>query len=137
MSTKWPAALPQAMLIAGYSSSRPAVTLRTPPEKGPQIMRRRGKAGVAPFAGSMVMTLSQRNALDVFFDVTLAGGAKVFTLPAQDGTADIWFCRFVGPPEEEQLTGTHWRVEVALERMPNPITVGAEFSDAFSDAFAT
>ena len=114
----WPETLPQAFLLDSYRSARPQTVLRSKPEAGPAITRRRFSKGVTPFGGEMMMSKAQRNALVVFFDETLEGGALAFRFPAQDGSADTWDVRFTAEPEEGWVSATHWRVSLAMERLP-------------------
>lgn len=87
---------------------------------GVPSVRRRYTAGVIPFSGAMHMTVAQRNLFVSFYD---ENEARRFNFPAQDGSDDIWECRFTAPPEEEWLVAkSHWQVSLALELMPGGVT---------------
>lgn len=118
MATPWPAWFPQAFLEGTYSATRPAVALRTQPDKGPAIMRRRLTRGVTPFAGEMIMTAVQRFQFNLLFDDYLAGGTGELLFPAPDGTGGGWTVRFRSEPREVRITRTHWRISMEMERLP-------------------
>ena len=117
MASPWPASLPQSFLVGTYQAQRPSTVIRSQPEQGPAIVRRRFSAAVMPFSGAMMMTEAQRAALAAFYDSTLAGGAGELTFPAPVG-AGTWLCRFTAEPEESDVTPGYFRVILALEKMP-------------------
>lgn len=134
----WPAPLPQAFTLDSYQSARASVVLRSQPEAGPAIVRRRFSAGVVLFSGDMVMSRAQRDAFVTFFDDTVLGGALPFQFPAQDGSDNIWTCRFTAEPQERWISGTHWRVSMAMELLPGGVTAvgaGSDFNADFNADF--
>lgn len=116
--TEWPDTLPQAFLLNSYSATRPSTLLKSQPEAGPAIHRRRFTAAVMPFSGTMMMTTAQKIAFYTFYDETLLGGAVAFVFPAQDGSGGVWDCRFTADPEEAPVSAAHWRISMAMERLP-------------------
>ena len=116
--TFWLPSLPQYFLLDTYRSTRPQTLLRSQPEAGPAILRRRFTAAVMPFGGAMVMSKAQRDAFVDFYEDTLIGGSAMFQFPAQDGSSAVWDCRFTAEPEEEWISDTHWRIVMQMERLP-------------------
>lgn len=116
--TDWPGSLPQAFLLDSYRATWPSTTIRSQPEAGPAIVRRRISAAVTPFAGTMQMTGEQRSMLYSFYQNTALGGAIAFAFPAQDGTGGTWDCRFAAEPEESQIAHDLWRISMELEKLP-------------------
>ena len=119
----WPGSLPQAFTIGSYQSTRPSTVIRSQPEAGPAIIRRRFSRGVTLFSGDMVMTRAQRDEFVEFFDTTTDGGALEFNFPAQDGSDDLWRCRFTGEPTERWLSASHWQVSMQMERLPGVVVI--------------
>lgn len=117
-TAEWPPTVPHSFLLDSYAAVRPATLLRTQPEAGPAIVRRRFSAGVMPFRGDIMVTTAQKAELATFYDETLAGGSMEFRFPAPDGTGGSWDCRFMAEPEESPVSTTHWRVSLAMERLP-------------------
>lgn len=116
----WPASLPAAPLVDGFSETLGANILRTPTDAGPAKMRYRGQR---PDRVSCVylMTTEQVGALDVFARDTLRG-VRRFGWPHPRRGVQVE-ARFV-PQEEGDLFSMSaaapglWHVGVAVEVLP-------------------
>lgn len=114
----WPASLPSALLVRGYSESLPDVTLRTQMDAGPAKVRRRFTAGVRPVSGRQVMTAAQVAALRTFYETTLLGGSLRFSWrEPRAGDATVEF-RFTEPPQWSGMEPGLFDVSLSLEIMP-------------------
>jgi hypothetical protein len=116
MSATWPAGLPQATEIDGYSETQPSLALRSAMETGPAKLRRRASSGPVRIEGTMLLVAAQTETLVAFWRDTLAGGALAFdwTHPRTGLAVQM---RFTAPPElrHEADGGGLWRARLALE----------------------
>jgi hypothetical protein len=86
----WPETLPQNLLIDGYGESPPDLLLRSSMEAGPAKVRRRATAGIRPVKGKMVLTGSQVDIFDDFYNNVLLGGSLRFSwVKPRDGTTAV------------------------------------------------
>lgn len=118
LGTIWPESLPQLFNKQGFRRQLANTTIRSQPEVGVPILRRRSTLGVSPFAGTMNVTIAQMAAIEFFYSATLYSGAFQFRFPAQDGTAEVWDCRFTAPPTFSPISHVLWQASIELERLP-------------------
>ena len=86
----WPATLPQRPLLGdGYRRGVANATIRSPVDKGPDIVRRDLHRGVDELPWSNYLTDAQRATFDAFFVTTLARGALAFDMPEPETGATI------------------------------------------------
>jgi hypothetical protein len=114
--TTWPATLP-APLINTFQEAMPDNLIRTQMDKGPAVVRRRTTANVKAIGYDMILTSSQMDDLDTFFNTTAASGVDAFTY-THPRTGDTVSARFASPPNVSDVNGIAWRVSVALEVLP-------------------
>jgi hypothetical protein len=119
VSYVWPGSLPQKVRT-DYSKSRGTLIIRTPTDKGPAKMRRRG-ARPNLLAVQFHMTDAQLATLETFVFTTLAGtarfgfpdprtGSQIEARIVPDGDGKLYTEAFVAP----QL----WLVSLQLEELP-------------------
>jgi len=118
-SYTWPATLPQSPLRDGFAIKKGMNILRTPQDKGPAKLRRRG---AMPSVMSCVfsMTAAQVETFESFFHDTIRGVARFgFTDPT---TGQVAECRIVHSDDgayDISPTGPgRWNVSMQLEVMP-------------------
>ncbi|NNG04360.1 MAG: hypothetical protein HKM95_09700 [Inquilinus sp.] len=113
----WPAALPQDVLIAGYSEEVPETTIRTQMDAGPAKVRRRFSAGVRKFAVTVALTRAQVQILDDFYLTDLQGGALRFDWTHPRTLAAVQF-RFLTAPRYASQSQIDWLAQLQLEVLP-------------------
>lgn len=116
LGADWPAALPQAFLLDTFQQTLPDTLLRTQPEAGPAIVRRRFSTATTPVSGEMFMTAAQRATFTEFWTETIAYGSAQFEFPAQIGTG-TWTVRLTAPPVFRPVAA-YWRVALEMEILP-------------------
>ena len=117
MIPAWHAGLPQALFVAGYSQSPPDIALKSPMDAGPPKVRRRFTAGIAPVAGTMIMTAAQLITFQTFYNTTLLGGSLRFswtTPPAHSVACEM---RFTAVPTWTKIE-SEYEVNLSLEVLP-------------------
>jgi len=115
-----PATLPQDVFVESYDETFPDMVLRSQMDAGPAKQRRRFTAAVRPLAVVVGLTRAQCDTFDVFYNVTLGGGAISFDWihPRTQLTVTL---RFIGgqPPHLKPEAGAQrWQAALNLEVMP-------------------
>jgi hypothetical protein len=114
----WHVALPQTLLMDGYSESAPDVLLRTGMDFGPAQVRRRGTAGPRPVTGSIIVTAAQLATFKTFFNATLLGGALRFSwVDPVDGVTAVEM-RFTKAPSWQAVSEALFDISLELEILP-------------------
>lgn len=113
----WPASLPQQMVEDGFEQSLPDNLVRSQPDVGPALVRRKTLANVAPVTGAVLVDGAQLETLVLFFVTTLQSGALRFNW-ANPRTGAACEMRFTAPPKWAKAGGPLWRVSLSLEIMP-------------------
>lgn len=121
MAIIWPATLPIRPLVDGYSDAAPNNVLRTSMDIGPAKTRRRSAAAPFPITASFNLTAAQAEALYIFANDTLKGGALRFEWQHPRTGATIE-CRIV-PSDKELVKFTpngplRWTASMTLEVLP-------------------
>lgn len=115
----WPSSLPDHVERNNFESGPAAPTKRTEMETGPPKQRRRysGKWTQSPV--SWMMSGSQVDTFEDFFDTTLQGGALKFNWPHPRDTGSTVVAAIVGGDEKpytlRNLGGDNWRVACTME----------------------
>lgn len=115
----WPASLPQAPLVSGWSESGGPNIIRTPMDKGPAKQRRRS-AKPRPVNVSFMMTVEQVATFDTFVNDTIKGVARFgFT---NRRTGEVMECRII-PSDDGMYNistpgGRHYLVSMQFEILP-------------------
>lgn len=119
MADPWPPSLPQAPLVGAGRAPVDAV-LRVQPDTGPPISRRRYTAvPIALPPWETILTGTQYQTLETFFNTTLINGSLPFEErdPIDNSTVDI---RFLNPPRatcinpNANAVNRIWRVQMEL-----------------------
>jgi len=113
----WPGALPQELLVNGYSQSFPDITIKSNVDAGPAKVRRRFTAGVEPISGTMIMTAAQLATFDTFFNTTLLGGSLRFSWTKPPVHTVACEMRFTEVPSWTKVEGDY-EVSLSLEVLP-------------------
>lgn len=114
----WPASLPQAPLIEGYSEQPPDLIVRSQGEVGWAKTRRRATAGPTRITATYAMTGAQLAIFEAFVDGELAGRMHTFDWPRPRTGATVP-ARIVDAPQIVPAAGSdRWRVGLTLEVMP-------------------
>lgn len=79
----WPSELSQRLQTGSFSTSPRDGRLRTAPETGPKLTRRRTSANSKPVSGQFECGFDGLGRLERFWDETLAGGVLPFSFPTQ------------------------------------------------------
>jgi hypothetical protein len=107
----WPGTLPQLFQRPGFKESEADNLLRTPMDKGPPKVRRRGSDAPRPHAGSMLIDGTQYSAFRTFYKTTLAEGSLTIDSGLNDahGVARVW---------RITLGNDYWQLSLELEELP-------------------
>lgn len=116
MPDAWPDSLPQCLPVDGQGEGLADERIRSQPDAGPALVRRRSTAGVRPFSGIVILDRAQLDMLRSFVDETLDGGTLPFSFPAQS-EAGTWLVRFDELPKW-QRRGVRYQVALQLEILP-------------------
>ena len=111
----WPTSLPQILILDGLTANKEYATVRTQMDAGPVKQRRRYTVATKTFTGSMIVTETQRQVLESFYEDTLKGGALRFNMSDPQTLVTAEF-RFTDAYEEESLDGL-WRINMTLEEL--------------------
>lgn len=117
----WPATLPQAFFV-GVSETKNNNLLRTKMDSGPDKVRRRftavGKKVVTP----IILTGTEKQIFDTFFETTIKDGSLSFAWkdPTDDSTKNF---RITKPPKfvcvkPGTIETREWRATLAMEILP-------------------
>ncbi|MBD5404041.1 MAG: hypothetical protein HDR55_03525 [Treponema sp.] len=109
----WPKSLPLPR-ISGLSGKKQRAFIRTEMETGPAKQRARFTAVTKEFRGTVILTESERETLDNFYDVSLSLGTLRFTMKNPQ-TGEINEFRFTDSYEEIGNDGGLWEISLPLE----------------------
>ena len=112
----WPISLP-APLLDSQAFSDPDNSLRSSMDKGPDKVRRRTVANVAPISFSMFLTKAQAIAMRTFYRTTTFSGSVPFDFE-DPLDASIISARFLEPPQYTEVQGVGYNVAISLEILP-------------------
>ena len=107
--------MPQVLILDGLNAEKKNAVIRSETDAGPAKQRRRYTVATKDFSGSMVVTESQREKLEAWFDSVIGGGALRFVMKDPQ-TLELAEFRFRQPYKEESLDGK-WRITMSLEKM--------------------
>jgi len=113
----WPGALPQELLVNGYSQSFPDITIKSNVDAGPAKVRRRFTAGVEPISGTIIMTAAQLATFQTFFNTTLLGGSLRFSWTKPPAHSVACEMRFTEVPSWTKVED-EYEVSLSLEVLP-------------------
>lgn len=111
----WPTTIPKILRLEGLSGQRKSGVVRTNMDAGPQKARRRYTVATKEFTGSVVLTESQRQTLENWYDVVLGGGVLRFVMKDPQTLQEAEF-RFLEDYTEESSDGL-WIISMKLEKM--------------------
>ena len=117
MIPTWPGALPDSLLISGYSSGEKDVILSSSMEVGPAKVRRRNTAGIRPLSGRMMLTSTELQTLRAFYNDSTLSGAIRFSWKAPE-TDDVVEMRFTSPPQWTAVGAGNYLTSLNLEILP-------------------
>lgn len=112
----WPVApFPQNVLHTSYVEETPLGHIRTEMDAGPAKTRKRTDRNPIKFRGALVLTSTQTQDLDDFYQDTLSWGALSFEWLHQrtGSTGDF---RFVGAPKYTPY-GLHYKAQIEWEQL--------------------
>lgn len=115
----WPALLPQAPLLEGYTEVAPNIVRRSSMDTGPPKVARRFTANVSKIACRYALTKAELVLLDDFFFGLAGGGSVPFYWPHPWKHVDVRV-RFTEPPSYTNAghPETAWIASLALEVLP-------------------
>lgn len=96
--------------------------LRSAVDHGPPKMRRRFTAAIRTWSFTILVTGTEKDALEYFYTTTLSEGVTAFDWTDESGAAESF--RFARPPTFSVVTGHDnpdlrlWEVGVLLEALP-------------------
>lgn len=113
----WPSSLPSYPLVQGMREQPQSATVRSDPDYGPAIQRRRFSAITRKLEVSFSLDGSQYSTFKSFFHNTLLDGADKFDLtdPFDDSTYEF---RFTEPYTTNVDKKGRYTVKATLERLP-------------------
>ncbi len=111
----WPSSLPQVIRLEGLGAKRKSNVIRTQMDAGPQKARRRYTAITKEFTGSVVLTESQRELLEDWYQNMIGDGALRFVMKDPQ-TLQLAEFRFLEEYDEEASDGL-WIITMKLEKM--------------------
>ena len=115
----WPAGLPQKP-FAGLKETPQAGFIRSPMDTGQPKSRGRFTATIRATDIPMVLTKTERETFDTFYDTTINKGANSFDWdmdPVDEGTSSTISYRFTKPPAWSKIAN-EWRTVLKLEILP-------------------
>ncbi len=104
MTAAWPAALPQFVLLQGYSESLANRKVESETDSGPPKARRRFTNAWRPIQATIRCDDDQVDAFEEFYETTLGGGVQPFTWVSPRTQLPATF-RFVKAPPKHQPFG--------------------------------
>jgi hypothetical protein len=111
----WPSSLPQVIRLEGLNAKKKSNIIRTQMDAGPQKARRRYTVNTKEFTGSVVLTESQRELLEDWYDNILGSGVLRFVMKDPQTLEPSEF-RFLEEYTEESNDGL-WIITMQLEKM--------------------
>lgn len=123
----WPATLPQAPLLEGYSRGEGKAVLRTDMDAGPDKLRRRSTGVPAPLQYAVAASTAQLAIFRAFWRDDLQQGALPYYLPDPEDGEETLLVRFLEEPSWTPLPAPDpdgpagakmWRLALQLEILP-------------------
>lgn len=122
MAQDWPTSLPQAFQKSDFQDTPQSGVIRTDMSSGYPKIRRRFTAVTRTYTGTMILTETQRQTFETFFNTTLLVGSDIVNFPDPYNTSSLVAMRWVpnSPPYTIQQDGEtlDWRLSFAIERLP-------------------
>lgn len=115
-SITWPSALPQVARLEGLNGKRKSNVIRTSMDAGPDKARQRYSVTTKNFTGSVILDGNQRQALELWYKSTLAGGVLRFVMKDPQTLRAAEF-RFTDDYEEESTGDGLWIIKLPLEKL--------------------
>lgn len=117
----WPATLPPRPVVDGYSRRPAANVVRTEMDAGTAQQRRATTGRPRPVSCAIVVSDTQKEIFEDFFETTLAAGSLPFDWVQFESGAAVTY-RFMHPDPWELAPrnpgATRWRINMRLERLP-------------------
>ena len=113
----WPVSLPAMPRAGNWRSTPEKNVVEFAPDVGSPLRRRRYTAKRIMYRAEMVITSTQRNTLQSFFEVDCADGSLSFTMADWTTGLSSTFT-WIGPPEFEHMSASVWRVGLNLAKEP-------------------
>lgn len=118
MTIAWPAEVPQAAQVSGYSEEPQRNVASFPTDVGPPIARRRSSVATTRLGyTSMPLTAAEAAALMMFYTTTLKDGVLPFTR-MHPRTEDSITAQFVAAPTLTPVSGDIWTAKIELMVLP-------------------
>ena len=116
MATAWPSSLPTCILQDGFGQQARPNNIRTKMEAGLDKIRRRYTTPIVDSTPAMVLSFTQYEAMEVFYNTTLQGGTLSFnfTDPADDTQYEY---QFLSPPSYTSYGPLNYLVQMQWERI--------------------
>lgn len=113
----WPTSLPQQALLDGYQEQAMDNVVRSSVDQGPEMTRPRYTAAPVDFSVSLILTSTQCDALDSFYDATLNFGTTAFDWlhPRTGAAASL---SFRARPGYSAAGGGYFRTSLSLRKWP-------------------
>jgi len=119
---EWPSSLPQEPLTDGYSERPETLTVRSKMDKGPSKVRRLASLGVRIIPQQMLMSSTQVETFETFFEDSLANGVYRFSHynPRTEESVEYRFVAGQDGPYTISPTPSSlwWTVSFQLEVLP-------------------
>jgi len=109
----WPENLPCGLLL-DMTEAIGDGRLRSQPDMGPAIVRRRTSSMPKQRSGQMLMTGAQWLSLQAFGESDLLGWSLPFVFPHADGD----LLRFADLPSARRVASNRWMVDLKFEVLP-------------------
>ncbi len=126
-STFWLSTLPQFPLLAGYTDGEADNLIRS--QIAVSISKVRSRSGANPIKVTfpVLLTHAQKLVLDVFYDVELLGGIKVFILKLP-GDQEESRLRFSEPMAYRAVAHDFWSTQLSFEIVRSNDVIGKDLS---------
>lgn len=113
-SINWPATLPDAPILSGYSEKDQDQQLRTAMDIGPPKVRRRFTAYTTECTINLKLTTALKDTLMNFYNVTTQAGSLPFNWD-YFGSSDL---RIKGTISRTPITPESWMCSFIIEKLP-------------------
>lgn len=113
----WPTSLPQQVLLEGYQEQQLDISIRSSVDVGPEKVRPRYTAAPVDFNCSLVLTSTQCDALDAFYDATLNFGTDRFDWTHPRTLAAVSMA-FRARPGYQGIGSRYYRTQLSLRIWP-------------------
>lgn len=111
----WPASLPQTPQLSGYSETPQSQTLRSSMDAGPAKVRRRFTAASRDIPVQYILSTTQRETFENWFDADIAAGALAFDWPHDGATVEA---RIRDGYSLTPLGRGRWQLSMDIEVLP-------------------